>query len=109
MQHKHLEFGQGFQVVLGDEHSQAAQMTLAPGEVEGGPDNRHRGADQWLFVVAGTGEAVVNGEAVALKPGTLLGRTPKAHKEASARILALQASKARLTVTKVATVRRSGR
>jgi mannose-6-phosphate isomerase-like protein (cupin superfamily) len=72
MPHKHLQFGHGFKVVLGNEHSQAAQMTLAPGESEGGPDNRHRGADQWLFVVAGTGEAVVNGEAVALKPRTLL-------------------------------------
>jgi hypothetical protein len=48
MQHKHLQFGTGFRVVLGDEHSQAAQMTLGPGETEGGPDNRHRGADQWL-------------------------------------------------------------
>jgi hypothetical protein len=38
MQHKHLQFGYGFKVVLGNEHSQAAQMTLAPGEMEGGPD-----------------------------------------------------------------------
>jgi mannose-6-phosphate isomerase-like protein (cupin superfamily) len=58
--------------VLGDEYSQAARMTLAPGEVEGGPDNCHRWADPWLFVVSGTGEAVVNGEAVPLKAGTLL-------------------------------------
>ena len=42
MRHKHLQFGHGFKVVLGDGHSQAAQMTLAPGETEGGPDNRHR-------------------------------------------------------------------
>ncbi len=35
MQHKHLQFGHGFKVVLGDPHSQAAQMTLAPGETEG--------------------------------------------------------------------------
>jgi mannose-6-phosphate isomerase-like protein (cupin superfamily) len=72
MQHRHLQFGHGFKVVMGDKHSHAAQMTLAPGETEGGPDNRHRGADQWLFVVAGTGEAVVNGETVPLKAGTLL-------------------------------------
>jgi hypothetical protein len=32
MQHKRLQFGHGFRVVLGDEHNQAAQMTLAPGE-----------------------------------------------------------------------------
>jgi mannose-6-phosphate isomerase-like protein (cupin superfamily) len=72
MQHKHLPFGHGFRVVLGDEHSQAAQMTLGPGETEGGPDNRHRGADQWLYVVSGTGMAVVNGECVALREGTLV-------------------------------------
>ena len=47
-------------------------MTLAPGEAEDGPDNRHRGAGQWLFVVAGTGEAVVNEETVPLKAKTLL-------------------------------------
>jgi mannose-6-phosphate isomerase-like protein (cupin superfamily) len=72
MQHKHLQFGHGFRVVLGDEHSQAAQMTLVPGETEGGPDNRHRGADQWLYVVSGTGYAVINGERVELREGTLL-------------------------------------
>lgn len=72
MQHKHLQFGHGFRVVLGDDHSQAAQMTLAPGEAEGGPDNRHRGADQWLYVVSGTGLAVVNGERVELREGTLV-------------------------------------
>src|SRR5438067_1442918 len=72
MQHKHLQFGHGFRVVLGDRHSQAAQMTLAPGKTEGGPDNRHRGADQWLYVVGGRGEAVVNGEHIELREGTLL-------------------------------------
>jgi mannose-6-phosphate isomerase-like protein (cupin superfamily) len=72
MQHKHLQFGRGFRVVLGNEHSQAAQMTLDPGETEGGPDNCHRGADQWLYVVSGTGEAVVNDESIELRAGTLL-------------------------------------
>jgi mannose-6-phosphate isomerase-like protein (cupin superfamily) len=72
MQYKHLQFGTGFKVVLGDEHSQAAQMTLGPGETEGGPDNRHRGADQWLFVVSGTGAAVVEKKKIPLRAGTLL-------------------------------------
>jgi mannose-6-phosphate isomerase-like protein (cupin superfamily) len=72
MQHKHLRFGEGFKVVLGDEHSQAAQMTLAPGASEGGPDNRHKGADQWLFVVGGEGQAIVEGERVELRNGTLV-------------------------------------
>jgi mannose-6-phosphate isomerase-like protein (cupin superfamily) len=70
--HKYLKFGKGFHVVLGDEHSQAAQMTLAPGQSEGGPGNRHRSADQWLFVVAGEGKAVVNCRKYPLKPGTLM-------------------------------------
>jgi mannose-6-phosphate isomerase-like protein (cupin superfamily) len=70
MQHKHLRFGHGFKVMLGDAHSQAAQMTLAPGETEGGPDNRHQGADQWLYVVFGSGEAVIEGKPVGLQEGT---------------------------------------
>ena len=72
MDHKHLQFGQGFRVVLGDEHSQAAQMTLAPGATEGGPDNYHRGADQWLFVVSGSGVATINRRRYLLRPSTLL-------------------------------------
>jgi len=72
MQHKHLQFGHGFRVVLGDDRSQAAQMTLAPGEAEGGPDNRHRGADQWLYVVYGRGEATIGDRELPLRAGTLL-------------------------------------
>lgn len=45
-------------------------MTLAPGETSGGPDNRHRGTDQWFFVVSGRG--VVEGELVELRAGTLV-------------------------------------
>src|SRR5262249_18096384 len=72
VQQKHLRFGEGFRVVLGNGRSRAAQMALAPGGSEGGPDNRHRGADQWLYVVLGTEEAVVNGERHPLQEGTLL-------------------------------------
>jgi mannose-6-phosphate isomerase-like protein (cupin superfamily) len=46
-------------------------MTLAPGEAEGGPENRHKGADQWLYVVSGAGVAIVEGERVELREGTL--------------------------------------
>jgi mannose-6-phosphate isomerase-like protein (cupin superfamily) len=69
---RHLRFGRGLRVVLGDAHSQAARMTLAPGGTEGGPDNRHRGADQWLFVVSGEGAAIVEGERVELREGTFV-------------------------------------
>ncbi len=47
-------------------------MTLAPGDSEGGPDNRHRGADQWMFVESGTGVAIVNSHRTVLRAGTLL-------------------------------------
>jgi mannose-6-phosphate isomerase-like protein (cupin superfamily) len=47
-------------------------MTLGPGSIEGGPDHCHRGADQWLFVVSGDGMAVVEGEHVELREGTLV-------------------------------------
>ena len=47
-------------------------MTLAPGDSEGGPDNRHRGADQWLFVETGSGLAIISGRRVKLRAGSLL-------------------------------------
>ncbi len=72
MQHKHLQFGQGFRVVLCNGKAQAAQMTLKPEETTGGSENRHKGADQWLYVIAGTGVAIVNDERVELRTGTLL-------------------------------------
>ena len=39
--------------------SQAAEMVLPLGNAEGGPENRHRGADQWLYVLSGNGIATV--------------------------------------------------
>jgi mannose-6-phosphate isomerase-like protein (cupin superfamily) len=67
-----LRFGKGFKVVAGNRRSQAATMTLEPGACEGGPDNRHRGADQWLFVESGQGVAVVNGARTPLRAGSLV-------------------------------------
>jgi mannose-6-phosphate isomerase-like protein (cupin superfamily) len=72
MKRKHLRFGTGFRVAIGNRRSQAAEMVIAPGDCEGGPDNRHRGADQWLFVVSGTGRATVNGKRYGLRTGSLL-------------------------------------
>ena len=59
MRSKQLQFGKGFRVAFDVRQVQAAEMVIAPGGSEGGPDNRHRGADQWLFVVAGSGVAKV--------------------------------------------------
>jgi mannose-6-phosphate isomerase-like protein (cupin superfamily) len=72
MKRKALRFGRGFKVVLGNARVQAAQMIISPGDAEGGPKNRHRDADQWLFVVAGTGAAIVKGRRHSLKPHSLI-------------------------------------
>jgi mannose-6-phosphate isomerase-like protein (cupin superfamily) len=47
-------------------------MSLQPGRSTGGPDNRHESSDQWLFVVSGTGEAIIDGERVELEPHELV-------------------------------------
>jgi mannose-6-phosphate isomerase-like protein (cupin superfamily) len=72
MQHGHLRFGKGFRPGFSVGKVQAAEMVLAPGQSEGGPDNFHRGAEQWLFVVAGTGVAIVDGRRLKLREGSLL-------------------------------------
>lgn len=72
MRSKTLRFGEGFRVAFDVRRTQAAEMVLRPGDTEGGPDNRHRGADQWLFVISGCGVATVEGRRVPLRAGTLL-------------------------------------
>jgi mannose-6-phosphate isomerase-like protein (cupin superfamily) len=62
----------GFRVLFGNRRAQAAVMVIPPGDAEGDPANRHRGADQWLWVIAGTGRALVNGRRHRLRAGTLL-------------------------------------
>ncbi len=72
MKRKHLRFGIGFKPVLENGRSQAAQMVIEPGKAEGGPKNRHRGADQWLYVISGSGVAKIKGHRYPLRSGTLL-------------------------------------
>ena len=67
-----LRFGKGFKVIAGNRRAQAAQMVIEPGGTEGGPNNRHRGSDQWLLVVAGGGIAIVGGRRHTLKAQSLL-------------------------------------
>ena len=69
---KHLRFGKGFSIALSNARAQAATMVIAPGDCEGGPDNRHRGADQWLFVLAGSGVAIVADRKHRIKAGSLV-------------------------------------
>jgi mannose-6-phosphate isomerase-like protein (cupin superfamily) len=72
MKHSKLKFGKGFRVRIGNKNSQAAEMVLAPGEAEGDADNKHRGADQWLFVLSGRGVARVNEHRYKLSKGSLM-------------------------------------
>lgn len=72
MQSKHLRLGKGFRPAFTQGRVQAAEMVLAPGDSEGGPDNAHRASDQWLFVVSGTGVAIVEGARRRLRAGSLM-------------------------------------
>jgi mannose-6-phosphate isomerase-like protein (cupin superfamily) len=72
MQSKAVRFTRGFEVLLSNPRAQVAQMTIAPGKSEGGPDNNHRGADQWLYVVAGRGLAIGRSRRIVLRRGTVL-------------------------------------
>jgi mannose-6-phosphate isomerase-like protein (cupin superfamily) len=69
---KHLRFGKGFSVALSNRRAQAATMVIAPGDSEGGADNRHRGADQWLYVLSGKGSATLGRRKHPLSAGSLL-------------------------------------
>lgn len=72
MHSKHLRFGKGFRPAFAVRKAQAAEMVIAPGDREGGPGNFHRGADQWLYVVSGTGVVIVDGARRKLRAGSLL-------------------------------------
>jgi mannose-6-phosphate isomerase-like protein (cupin superfamily) len=72
MKSDQLSFRPGFRLSVGNARSQAAVMVLPAGGKEGDPDNNHRGADQWLFVVEGTGAAIINGHKTILKTGMMV-------------------------------------
>jgi mannose-6-phosphate isomerase-like protein (cupin superfamily) len=72
MNQKALRVGNAFRVAFGNMRSQAAEMVLGAGDSEGGPGNRHRGSDQWLYVVSGKGTATVEGRSHPLHARTLL-------------------------------------
>lgn len=72
MKQTSVSYRKGFHVLIGDDHSQAAAMVIAVGDKEGGSENRHRGADQWLYVESGQGEARINGHTYPLEAGSLI-------------------------------------
>jgi mannose-6-phosphate isomerase-like protein (cupin superfamily) len=72
MKRAKIIYNSEFNVVAGNARSQAAVMVLPPGESEGDKGNRHKGADQWLYVAAGKGLAIIGGKEHTLSRGTLL-------------------------------------
>lgn len=72
MQGTIVTYANDFEMLIGDSYSQAASMVIAPGGHEGGPDNAHQGADQWLYVVSGEGEAVINDRILSLNKDSLV-------------------------------------
>ncbi len=71
MQHWQIRAEEGFQVLGGSSRSQAAIMVLARGEASGEGFSTHEG-DQWLFVLAGHGLALVGERRMDIGPGALL-------------------------------------
>jgi mannose-6-phosphate isomerase-like protein (cupin superfamily) len=60
---KHVKTGTKrgeFELLKTTRHLQAVMMTLRPGGTsDDEPSNEHSSSEQWLFVVAGSGEAVI--------------------------------------------------
>lgn len=61
-----------FRVLTNGASSQAAVMTLEPGESTGLPDNEHPKSEQWLYVISGIGRALVDKHRVSLRENLLL-------------------------------------
>lgn len=72
MKSEQLTFRPGFRLSVANDRSQAAVMVLAVGGREGGTGNRHKGADQWLYIAEGIGVALINGHRTPLKPGKVI-------------------------------------
>lgn len=60
---KHIKTGKKrgkFNLLAHTRELQAAMMTLSPGGTsDDEPSNEHSGSEQWLFVIAGSGEAKI--------------------------------------------------
>jgi mannose-6-phosphate isomerase-like protein (cupin superfamily) len=62
-----------FRVLATADSSQAAMMVLKPGQATSDePENEHTNAEQWLFVISGTGKARVGRRTVPLAANSLL-------------------------------------
>ena len=61
-----------FAPLMNSKAMQAAAMTLRPGQVSGELSNEHPKAEQWLFVIAGSGTALGKKSRMVIRTGSLL-------------------------------------
>jgi mannose-6-phosphate isomerase-like protein (cupin superfamily) len=62
-----------FKVITDGASSQAATMTLKPGDsTTDHPENEHSKAEQWVYVISGSGRAKTPSKSISLKEGSLL-------------------------------------
>ena len=62
-----------FNVLTSSRSTQAAMMTLRPGQSSSAKiENEHPKSEQWLFVVSGRGQATISRRRYALREHTLL-------------------------------------
>jgi mannose-6-phosphate isomerase-like protein (cupin superfamily) len=62
-----------FKVLLNSRSAQVAMMTLRPGQSSSeSVENEHPKSEQWLFVIAGNGRAIVGRNRVIIKENSLL-------------------------------------
>ena len=62
-----------FKILTASRSAQAAMMTLKPGQsTTEEPVNEHPRCEQWMFILSGTGRAIVGKRRVALKANSLL-------------------------------------
>ena len=47
-------------------------MVLQPGQSTGEPQNEHPRSEQWLFVISGSGKALVNKRRLSIRANSLL-------------------------------------
>ena len=61
-----------FKILETTKRSQVAEMTLDPGRSTGGPNNKHKNSDQWMYIISGKGKAIIDINEVKIKTGDLL-------------------------------------
>ena len=61
-----------FKILVSSRAIQTSAMVLQPGQSTGEPQNEHPHSEQWLFVVSGSGRALVDKRRLAIRGNSLL-------------------------------------